>query len=189
MMSEGTLSSSPSSSSSEVPEGSTSPQDKQARGGTAMERRRHMPWELTAGGSGSSNQDFDAGGGAVTASGGYYFNEVVELSVRQTSSYSDPTPVGDGAWANQSRAALDLHIAISPVVSPYVGANFGYAWGDGTHDSLMAGPEAGIKFYLKDDAFLLFGAEWEFFFDKDDSLNAAFDDGVLLYTLSLGLRF
>ena len=154
-----------------------------------MERRRHMPWEFTVGGTGSSNEDFDAGGGQATVAGGYYFNEVVELVVRQSSSYTDPTSSTSGDWAHETRAALDLHFPLSHVVSPYVGANFGYVWGDAPGDSLMAGPEAGVKFYLKDDAFLLFGAEWEFFFDKQDSLTTAFDDGVLLYTLSIGLRF
>jgi hypothetical protein len=155
---------------------------------TPNQRRRTMPWEFTLGGSGNSNEDFDAGGAQATASVGYYFNEVVELSARQSSSYFDGTPSGDGSWASQSRVALDLHIPLQ-YVAPYGGVNWGYSYGDLVNDSMVAGPEAGVKFYLKDDVLLLAGVEWEFFFDKDDSLNAAFKDGQLIYVLSLGVRF
>jgi hypothetical protein len=147
-----------------------------------------MPWEFTVGGAGSSNEDFDAGGAAASASVGYFFNEVVELSVRQTSGYSDPTAGGSGTWNSASRAALDLHFPLGSVY-PYVGVMGGYAYGDAINDSMMAGPEAGVKIFLKDDAFLLAGAEWQFFFEDSDTFDSAFEDGQLLYVLSLGLRF
>jgi hypothetical protein len=108
--------------------------------------------------------------------------------VRQTSSYSDPTGPSSGIWNSSTRGALDLHFPLGSVY-PYVGAMAGLTYGDTVRDSLMAGPEAGVKFFLKDDAFLLVGAEWQFFFDKGDSLDSAFDDGQFVYVLSLGLRF
>lgn len=150
--------------------------------------RRAMPWEVMVGGAGSSNQDFDAGGGSASASVGYFLNDVVEIGVRQTMAYSDPAVSGGGVWNGASRAALDLHIPLGNFM-PYVGANLGYVYGDSIHDSLVAGPEAGVKLFLKDDAFLAFGAEWEFFFDKSDRIEDAFQDGQLLYALSMGLRF
>lgn len=150
--------------------------------------RRTTPWEVTVGGAGSSNKEFDAGGGQGSFSVGYFVNDIVELSARQNLAYADGTPDGGGAWNGASRAALDLHIPLGNVL-PYVGANVGYVYGDSIHDSIVAGPEAGVKIFLKDEAFVQFAAEWEFFLDKDETIGAAFDDGQLLYALSMGLRF
>jgi hypothetical protein len=146
------------------------------------------PWEFTVGGAGASNDDFDAGGAQASASVGYYFNEVIELVVRQNGTFSDAGEGSPDLWNGASRAALDVHIPLGPVV-PFVGGQVGYVYGDGVRDSMLAGPEAGVKIYLKDDAFLLVSAEYQFFFDRGDSLNTAFDDGQLLYGLSIGLRF
>lgn len=145
------------------------------------------PWEFAVGGTGISNSDFDAGGAQAAGSLGYYFNDVVELSVRQNVAYGDAGPTSPEIWNFASRAALDLHIPLGKFV-PYVGANLGYVYGDTIHDSMMGGPEAGAKIYLQDDAFLQIGAEYEFFFDKGDSLETAFDDGQFLYLLGMGMR-
>lgn len=150
-------------------------------------RSRVGPWEFAVGGAGSSNSDFDAGGAQAAGSLGYYFNDVVELSVRQNAAYGDAGPSSPEVWNFASRAALDLHIPLGKFV-PYVGANLGYVYGDTVPDSMVGGPEIGAKIYLQSDAFLQIGAEYEFFFDKGDSLETAFDDGQFLYLLGMGLR-
>lgn len=147
-----------------------------------------QPWEFTIGGAGSSNQDFDAGGGQLASSVGYYFSEVIELSVRQNISYADGGRGTPAAWNGVTRGALDLHFPLDRFV-PYVGVNLGYVYGDTVDETAVAGPEAGIKVYLKDDVFLLAGAEYEFFFDKSDRINDAFRDGLLVYGVGLGIRF
>jgi len=151
-------------------------------------RGNNGPWEMTLGGAGSSNDSLDAGAVQATGSAGYYFNECVELSVRQNSAYSDAGPSSSSSWSSTSRAALDFHIPLGNFV-PYVGANLGYVYGDGVNDSLTAGPEAGVKVYVKSDVFVLAAVEYQYFFDSDDSLNNAFDDGQFVYGLSLGVRF
>jgi hypothetical protein len=153
----------------------------------AADARDRAPWELFVAGAGGSNSDLDAGGAQAVAAIGYHFNDIVELSVRQNGSYADAGETSPEIWNGASRAAIDLHIPIGRFV-PYAGANFGYAYGDTIRDSMMAGPEAGVKIYLQDDAFLLVGAEYEFFFDKGDSLQTAFDDGQFLYTIGMGMR-
>jgi hypothetical protein len=163
------------------------------------EDRRHKPWEFTLTGSGTNDEDFDIGNGIFNGSAGYYFNEVLELSVRQGVFFSDDQPVGgststEDVWNFQTRIALDLHFPIGAFV-PYVGANVGYIYGDsdGPDDTLAAGPEAGVKIYLKSDAFLQVGAEWEFFEDRGTALEGSFEDsfdqGQIFYFAGFGLRF
>ena len=150
--------------------------------------RGAMPLEVVVAGVGGSNDRFNAGGAEAAVSIGYYLNDVVEISVRQNGSYSDQGKNAPEIWNGASRAALDLHLPLGIFV-PYVGVNFGYVYGDTVRDSMMAGPEAGAKIYLHRDAFLLLGVEYQFFFDQGDSLRTAFDDGQILYTLGMGMRF
>ncbi|MFN3243483.1 MAG: hypothetical protein ACE37K_18410 [Planctomycetota bacterium] len=150
--------------------------------------RDDAPWEITVGGAGASNDDFDAGGAQLGVTVGYYLNPVVQVSFRQNGWFSDAGPSMSEQWNGASRFAIDLHVPGGPV-QPYIGANVGYVYGDSVKETMVAGPEAGVKFYLQDDAFLQAGAEYQFFFDEDDSLEAAFDDGQVLYALTMGLRF
>ena len=151
-----------------------------------------MPWEVTASGGGTNDEDFDIGNGSLNASVGYYFNEVVEIVARQSVFFSDDEGVlaeDDDVWAFHSRIALDLHLPLGRVV-PYVGASLGYLYGDIPADeTASAGPEAGVKIYLKRDAFLQVGADWQFFFDEQETLSGAFEEGQIFYNVGIGLRF
>lgn len=166
---------------------STSPLVASAPGQSDRKTGR-QPWEFTIGGAGTSNEDFNAGGAQIAGSIGYYTNEVIELSLRQNMSYADSGKGSPAAWNGVSRAAVDLHLPLGNVV-PYVGANFGYVYGDTVKETFLAGPEAGVKFYLKEDVFVQAGAEYQFFFDSSDRVNDAFRDGQLVYGVGLGVRF
>lgn len=150
--------------------------------------RRTGPWELTLGAAGVSNDKIEAGSAQAAGSLGYYFNEHVELSVRQNTSYGNAGPGSPDVFDNTSRAALDFHLPLGDVV-PYVGVNLGYAYGDSIPDSLVGGPEAGAKIYIKNDVFVLLAVEYQAFFDSSDDANTVFDDAQLLYGISLGVRF
>ena len=45
-------------------------------------------------------------------------------------------------------------------------------YGDAVEDTWAAGPEAGAKFYVKDETFLFGRAEYQFFFDDDEDFRA-----------------
>jgi hypothetical protein len=147
-----------------------------------------MPLEVVLSGAGVSTTELDAGAAQVGLSVGYFLDEMFSLSVRQNLLYGDAGVGTSEAWDGVTRVAADLHVPLGKFV-PYLGANAGYVYGDSFTESFMAGPETGIKYFLKDDAFVQFGVEWQFFFDKGDSLTTAFDDGQLLYLLGFGLRF
>lgn len=159
------------------------------QGGRTAERRNAMhPWEVAISGAGSNDEDFNAGGGTVAASLGYYFTEVFELSVRQLVSFQDPGKGVSDLWNGATRVAADLHFPIDHVV-PYVGAQFGWVYGDTVNETLVAGPEGGLKVYVKEDVFFQAAIEYAFFFEDSDSLDDAFDKGQILYTLGFGIRF
>jgi hypothetical protein len=149
---------------------------------------RGGPWEVALGGAGGSNDNLSSGSGQAAAQAGYYLNDCVELVVRQNGAYSDPGNANGENWASASRAALDFHIPFGNFV-PYAGVNFGYAYGDAVRDTMICGPEAGLKLYVKQDVFVLLAGEYRFALTKDDSLGTAFDDGQLIYGISLGFRF
>jgi hypothetical protein len=146
------------------------------------------PWEVTISGSGSSNKTFDAGSGSVSASIGYYLTDMLEASVRQLVSVSDPGPNQASAFNGATRLALDANLG-SGTVRPYLGANFGWVYGDSVEETFVAGPEGGLKVYLKDDVFFHLGLEYLFFFDDGDQAVNAFDDGQFIYALGMGVRF
>jgi hypothetical protein len=149
---------------------------------------RSGPYELALGGAGVSNDKVDAGSGQLAASFGRYFSECFEVLLRQNASFEDAGPGDSESWTGASRVAADFHLPFGNFV-PYVGVNLGAVYGSGIDDSLLAGPEAGIRCYVKPDVFVLPAGEYQFFFDGHDSLDEAFDDGQILYGLSLGVRF
>lgn len=148
------------------------------------------PWEVTLGGGASNSNDFDGFTANLNGSLGWYFTDNLEVSVRQTVTYSDFFGTN---WAGSTRAALDLHFPLGDRghVVPFIGANFGYIYGDGTKDTFIAAPEVGIKFYVNETTFVFAVAEYQFFFDEADSddVSSAFDDGAFVYTFGIGFRF
>lgn len=146
------------------------------------------PWEVTLGGSGVSNEDFDAGVAQAAISVGYFVSPEFEISIRQAGSFSDPGEGVSSTWNGSTRIGADFHFLLDNVL-PFIGASFGYVYGDNIEESLAAGPEAGVKVFLQDRAFVFGSAEWLFLFDDDDSLSNAFDDGQVLYNVGFGLRF
>src|SRR5438270_3227586 len=63
-------------------------------------------WELTLGGGGSNDKNFNSGSFALNGSVGYYFTTQLELSVRQGASYSN---FGGSAWDGSTRLAFDYN--------------------------------------------------------------------------------
>jgi hypothetical protein len=169
----------------------TTTQQPQSQSTRERSDRRDVPWEFTLSGGGTNDKDFDVGNGSINASVGYYFSEYVELVGRQSTSYAEfSSPAGDqDFWNHQTRVALDLHLPLGNFV-PYLGVNVGYLYGDSDFDeTFTGGPEAGFKLYLQRAAFLFVGAEYQFFFDEQDTVDEAFEDGQFFYTAGLGLRF
>jgi hypothetical protein len=144
-------------------------------------------WELTLQGSGTSDHDVDNTTASVEGSIGYFFNEHLELGLRQGVGYLD-VEGGDDLWAGSTRGFLDVHFDLSRV-QPFLGVNFGYLYGDRVNDTFIAGPEGGIKVFLTNTAFLFGSVEYNFTFEDADEADDAFDKGRFVYGLGLGIRW
>ena len=142
--------------------------------------------EITLSGSASNSSDFDGVFIGANGSLGYFITDNLEIGIRQSVSYTD---VGVDASLNGStRVAGDFHFDLE-AWQPFVGANFGYVYGDAVSDTFEAAPEAGIKFFVNSTTFIFAMVEYQFFFDEADEADNAFEDGQFLWSLGVGFRF
>ena len=90
----------------------------------------------------------------VSASLGYFLTDNFELSLRQKAAYTNIDVAG--AFFGQTKCAADFNFMLGSKWQPFVGAQFGYQYGDVISDSLEAGPEAGIRYFVSPSTFLFF---------------------------------
>lgn len=156
--------------------------------GRAVVGHASMPWEVTIAAAGVTGEDWDAGGANAAVDIGYYFDDNFSLAFRQNGSFSDAGRGRSDVWNGTSRIAADLHFPMGRIV-PFVGVNGGVVYGDLVEESVIVGPEAGVRLYLKDDVFLRALVEYQFFLDKSDKIENAFDDGQFVLGIGFGIRF
>lgn len=148
--------------------------------------------EVLLGGSGASDERLRAGNGQLSASIGYYITDEILLAVRQLGSTSKSGSGSERLWDGATRFAADYHFPLEnvyPQVTPYVGVNIGYLYGDSVTETMAAGPEVGLKYYVKPDVFLQLGVEYDFTFKSSDRLDRAFENGSFFYGLGFGVCF
>jgi hypothetical protein len=143
-------------------------------------------WEMTLGGSGSNNKDFDSGGFGASGSIGYFFTDDWEVALRQGVSYSDVS--GSTTWNAATRAAVDYHFDLNRL-RPFVGVNFGGLYGKSVTDSWAAGLEGGLKYYVKPKTFIFAMGEYQWLFKDADRADNNFDEGQFVYSIGLGFNF
>jgi hypothetical protein len=145
-------------------------------------------WDFTLAGTGSNDKDFDVGGSQVAANVGFFLADAFEASIRQTLGFADAGEGIPDVWNGTSRLALDFVFPLHPI-EPFVGANIGYVYGDTVKETMAGAPEAGVRFFLKDDAYIHLLGEYQFFFDESDRIGDVFEDGQFLYEVGMGIRF
>ncbi|GIW77325.1 MAG: hypothetical protein KatS3mg104_2388 [Phycisphaerae bacterium] len=145
-------------------------------------------WELQLLGSGSNDVDFTAGGFNLTAQLAYYFTNEFAVVARQTATYTDTG--SDNLWSAGTRLGAQYHFNYDPEQRwvPYVGANIGYLYGD-INDTWIAGPEAGLKYFVNDTTFIGLSVSYEWLFDSTGDADSNFDDGQFVYGLGIGFQW
>lgn len=159
----------------------------------ARAQSAHGPFELELSGSGANGPNFNGFDASGNASIGYFFGDVLEVSFRQSATYSDLAGV---AWMGSSRVAIDLHIPLGDQAQflPFVGANGGYNYGAiGNQDQWEIAPEAGLKVFVNGTTFVFVQAEYQFNVDQHstgvNTLGGQFRQGEFVYTAGVGFRF
>ncbi len=148
---------------------------------------RSGDWEVAVGGAGNNDQEFDIGGFQVAGNVGYYLSDAFQVGVRQNFAYADAGP-GTNRTAFTTRGYIDYVFPIGPL-RPFIGVNAGFVYGNAVKETGTAAPEAGLKLYLQEKAFVQVMAEYQFFFEDSDGLDTGFDDGQFVYSLNMGLNF
>ena len=144
-------------------------------------------FEFTLSGNGISDKHVDNSSGGFGASLGYYLNDTLDVTLRQTFNFINSDDGGD-SWAGSTRVALDQHFGANRF-QPFVGVNFGGIYGDDTHDTWVAGVEGGLKFYVQPRTFLFAMVDYAWTFDNSDDIDDTFDDGGFQWTVGVGFNF
>jgi outer membrane protein W len=140
--------------------------------------------ELTLAGSGASNKQLTTNSISLNGSLGYFMTKDLELSLRQSASYSKIAHGGD-LFSGSTRVAVDYHFDLGNF-RPFVGGNLGYAYGThGFSDSWEIAPEAGVKYFMNATTFLYGQIEYQIFFRNGNG--PSFNQGSFVYSLGLGL--
>jgi hypothetical protein len=105
----------------------------------------------------------------------YGVTDYVALSLEQAVFYNFFSD--DDGFGGRSAAGLDFTLGRGNVI-PHIGANIGYLYGSGIEDDFFAGPEIGIN---------LFGFDAKVAYDMP--FDRSWDDGVILATVGLGIKF
>lgn len=142
--------------------------------------------EFTLAGTGASDKDFDTSTIGLAGSYGWYISDNLSWSIRQSLNYADVP--GDNTWLGSTRLGVDYHFGQNRW-RPFVGAHIGMTYGDDVDTTGIAGPEVGLKYYVKPETFLYAQAEYQFFFDSSDDVEDNFDDGSFVHTVGVGFNF
>ena len=142
-------------------------------------------WEITLAGAGSSDKDFESGGFNIEADLSTYASEAFSYGVRQNVGFVDNA---ESSWNGSTALFGQLHLGDTPL-RPFVGLAVGYLYGDDVSDTFFGGPEAGLRYYVKPEAFIFGRAQYQFLFESGDEIDDQFDDGRFLYTVGVGFTF
>ena len=95
---------------------------------------------------------------------------------------------GGSDWNGSTRLGVDYYFDLG-VWQPYAGATIGYIYGDNVKDSFIAGPEAGVKYFVNETTYLNAGVEYDFIFDDANNADDGWKDGRFVYSLGIGFKF
>ena len=142
-------------------------------------------WAVTLNGGGLTSSQFKEGSFNTQVGVGYFVTEQVEVGLRQSLQFAD---FGESNWAGSTRLYGDYHFDMDRW-QPFVGLSLSFAYGDAVADTWAAGPEVGVKYFIKDETFIFAAIQYDIFFRDAANDRDNFDDGQILYAIGLGFTF
>ncbi len=143
--------------------------------------------EITLSGTGTNDKNFDNGAFGISGSWGQYLTDVWSWSVRQNVSYS--SAAGANAWNGSTRLGVDYNFMPGNRLRPFAGVNIGAIYGDNVNDTGIAGPEVGLKYYIKPQTFVFLQTEYQFQFEDANQIDNQFDNGSWAHTIGFGINY
>ncbi|MEX0606358.1 MAG: hypothetical protein WD623_17280 [Marinobacter sp.] len=137
-------------------------------------------------GSGASDNEFDNNTAAVSFDVGQFFTDSVAVGLRQSFGFADSED--NSSWSGASRVFGDYHFDLGSW-QPFVGANVGGIYGDEVDETFFAGPEVGVKYYVREKTYITVQTEYQVFFDSASDADNNFDDGAFAYSAGIGYHF
>ena len=122
----------------------------------------------------------------------YSLTPAQEISVRQKISVDD-LGESDSNWKGDTKSRYTFHYGdVGPgpgKIRPFVGANADYVYGSKVDDSLMAGPEAGLKVRVQPDMLVVLKTIYQSSYRDVRQIDEALDDGAFIYRVGVDFRF
>jgi hypothetical protein len=142
-------------------------------------------FEFTLTGQGSATRGFQGQAFGVEAGLGYFVTRELSVGVRQGVSYlrlDQRVPGIDRSyWGGSTYGYADYHFDMG-AWQPYVGGFVGVAYPEGVSGSSVAGPEAGVKYFVNATTFVFGNLQYAYLLSEpSDSYWAA--------QLGVGFRF
>ncbi len=144
-------------------------------------------WELTLDGRGANDRKFNGGSGGVAVSLGYYLADQWEVSVQQGIGISKPSNASSSV-DGLTLFTLDYYFLLNRW-RPFIGASFGGIYGENVRNSFLAGPEAGVKFYVQPKTFIEARLDYQWLFRSGGNIDDRIRDGRFGYSLGIGFNF
>ena len=140
---------------------------------------------FTIGGSGGSDKDFEVNYVSVQAGASWFLADSVSVGIRQELNFIDV--YGSDEWSGSTRVGID-YVMSWGMVSPYLGVNVGYVYGDAIEDQFIAGPNIGLRIFLNETTFISMATEYQVLFEAGDEASDVYDDGRLVYVMGIGVK-
>jgi hypothetical protein len=155
---------------------------------TGIARPQQGDNTLTLSGSGANDRRFDTGSLNFGFEYGNFWTQSWQVGLRQGLGYTW-IDGADNIWSGATRAFSGYHFVGDSAWVPHLGASVGFIYGDNVSNSLSAGLEAGVKYYVLENTFVGLLAEYQFLFESPGDIGDQFNDGAIFYNLSVGYHF
>jgi opacity protein-like surface antigen len=143
--------------------------------------------EVQASGGFFHSEGSDEGSLNADLSYGFYFTPRWQVGFRQALNYNFVDDRRD-FWLATTTPFINFHLPITDIIVPYLGTFIGLVWNDRDVSGTI-GPQAGVKFFVHDSAFLNLGYRYEFFFSRFDTIDDNSSRGNHVFNIGIGLTW
>ena len=129
----------------------------------------------------------DEGSLSADLSYGFFFTPGWQVGFRQALNYNFIDDRRD-FWVATTSPFINWHFPVTDIIVPYIGTFLGVVWNDRDATGTL-GPQAGVKFYVHEGAFLNLGYRYEFFFSRVETIDDNSTRGNHVFNIGIGFNW